>query len=177
MLLESSTSSTERVVALRLILASVLLSLAVSISPMPTPDHPPRPEPRVAAAVASRPVMFEPEPTTTSTTTTTVPKAITTTSTSPPTTDAPTPPLESRGVNWYAVYECENGGYGWSANTGNSFYGGLQFTQGSWEAAGGLQYAPRADLATPDEQIATANVLSRNGRDLLIHWPNCGKRG
>ncbi|MEU9981709.1 transglycosylase family protein [Streptomyces sp. NPDC050856] len=63
-------------------------------------------------------------------------------------------------VDWDAIAECESSG-DWHANTGNGHYGGLQFTQSSWIAAGGRKYAPRADLATKGEQIATARKLAR----------------
>ncbi|WP_328317865.1 transglycosylase family protein [Streptomyces sp. NBC_00388] len=59
---------------------------------------------------------------------------------------------------WDAVAQCESGG-NWSTNTGNGYYGGLQFNNSSWAAAGGTQYAPRADLATKGQQIATAEKL------------------
>ncbi|WP_069174380.1 transglycosylase family protein [Streptomyces griseus] len=59
---------------------------------------------------------------------------------------------------WEAVAQCESGG-NWSINTGNGYYGGLQFSASSWAAAGGTQYAARADLATKDQQIATAEKL------------------
>ncbi len=61
-------------------------------------------------------------------------------------------------ATWDKVAQCESGG-DWSINTGNGYYGGLQFSQSSWEAAGGLQYAARADLATKDQQIAVAEKL------------------
>ncbi|MFI9627152.1 transglycosylase family protein [Streptomyces sp. NPDC052042] len=61
-------------------------------------------------------------------------------------------------ATWDAVAQCESGG-NWSINTGNGYYGGLQFSQSSWAAAGGLKYAPRADLATKSQQIATAERL------------------
>ncbi|MET4644337.1 LysM peptidoglycan-binding domain-containing protein [Streptomyces sp. NBC_01724] len=61
-------------------------------------------------------------------------------------------------ATWDAVAQCESGG-NWSINTGNGYYGGLQFSQSSWAAAGGTQYAPRADLATKAQQIATAEKL------------------
>lgn len=67
--------------------------------------------------------------------------------------------LSKPKVNWDAIAECESGG-NWRANTGNGHYGGLQFTQSSWKAAGGARYAPRADLATRSEQIATARKLA-----------------
>lgn len=56
---------------------------------------------------------------------------------------------------WDSVAQCESSG-NWSINTGNGYYGGLQFAQSTWEGFGGLQYAPRADLATKSEQIAVA---------------------
>ncbi|MFE5242134.1 MULTISPECIES: transglycosylase family protein [unclassified Streptomyces] len=61
-------------------------------------------------------------------------------------------------ATWDAVAQCESGG-NWSINTGNGYYGGLQFSQSSWAAAGGTQYAARADLATKGQQIATAEKL------------------
>ncbi|MFD7669126.1 transglycosylase family protein [Streptomyces sp. NPDC059788] len=62
------------------------------------------------------------------------------------------------GNNWDAVAQCESGG-NWSINTGNGYYGGLQFTNSSWAAAGGTQYAPRADMASKSQQIAAAERL------------------
>ncbi|EUA50936.1 transglycosylase-like domain protein [Mycobacterium xenopi 3993] len=59
---------------------------------------------------------------------------------------------------------CESGG-NWSINTGNGYQGGLQFTQGTWAAHGGGQYAPSANLATREQQIAVAErVLATQGR-------------
>ncbi|UNO41604.1 transglycosylase family protein [Streptomyces sp. MST-110588] len=59
---------------------------------------------------------------------------------------------------WDAVAQCESGG-NWSINTGNGYYGGLQFSNSSWAAAGGTKYAPRADLASKGQQIAVAEKL------------------
>ncbi|WP_431983224.1 transglycosylase family protein, partial [Streptomyces qinglanensis] len=59
---------------------------------------------------------------------------------------------------WDKVAQCESSG-NWQANTGNGYYGGLQFSQSSWAAAGGTAYASRADLATKDQQIAVAEKL------------------
>jgi Transglycosylase-like domain len=64
----------------------------------------------------------------------------------------------SGGVDWNALAQLESSG-NWSDNTGNGFYGGLQFQQSSWVAAGGLQYAPRADEAQPWQQVAVAQRL------------------
>ena len=83
-------------------------------------------------------------------------------------------PAPSGGVNWSAIAACESGG-NWSASTGNGFYGGLQFTEGTWLANGGGQYAPSANLATPAEQIAVAQrVLATQG---IGAWPVCGAGG
>ncbi|WP_282701524.1 transglycosylase family protein [Streptomyces sp. CC219B] len=74
---------------------------------------------------------------------------------------------------WGCIAECESSGR-WHVNTGNGFYGGLQFWQPTWEEFGGLKYAPRADLATRDEQIAVAQeVLAVQGWEA---WPVCSKR-
>jgi LysM repeat protein len=56
---------------------------------------------------------------------------------------------------WDAVANCESTN-NWSINTGNGYYGGLQFSQSTWDAYGGQDYAARADLATREEQIAVA---------------------
>ncbi|MFC8510890.1 transglycosylase family protein [Streptomyces sp. NPDC057411] len=74
---------------------------------------------------------------------------------------------------WGCVAECESGGR-WAANTGNGFYGGLQFWQPTWKEYGGLRYARRADLATRAQQITVAeDVLRTQGWDA---WPVCSKR-
>ena len=75
------------------------------------------------------------------------------------------------GVNWSAIAACESGG-NWGANTGNGFYGGLQFTQQTWLGYGGGQYASSANQATPAQQIAVAQrVLAGQG---IGAWPVCG---
>lgn len=72
-------------------------------------------------------------------------------------------------ADWNTMAQKEASG-NWSANTGNGFYGGLQFTQPSWDAAGGGQYAPRADLASPYQQALTAEqLLQMQGPGA---WPN-----
>ncbi|MBO4259228.1 transglycosylase family protein [Streptomyces griseorubiginosus] len=71
---------------------------------------------------------------------------------------------------WNKVAACESSG-NWSINTGNGFYGGLQFTQSTWEAYGGTVYAGRADLATKDQQIAVAEKVLRGQGPRA--WPVC----
>lgn len=91
-------------------------------------------------------------------------------------THASLPSSSTTAINWQAIFECESGGYGWSVNTGNGYYGGLQFSQGTWAANGGLAYAPRADLASPAQQIAVAETTAAR-RGSLGDWPVCGRRG
>jgi hypothetical protein len=72
---------------------------------------------------------------------------------------------------WDQVARCESGG-NWAINTGNGYHGGLQFNAGTWASHGGGQYAPAANMATKDEQIAVAErVLASQGKGA---WPVCG---
>src|SRR3954453_2542664 len=81
-------------------------------------------------------------------------------------------PASAAEHDWSGVAQCESGG-NWSINTGNGYYGGLQFSQSTWEGYGGAAYAPRADLATPDQQITVAEaVLAGQG---IGAWPVCGQ--
>jgi LysM repeat protein len=73
---------------------------------------------------------------------------------------------------WDAVAQCESGG-NWSINTGNGYYGGLQFSASTWAGYGGTQYASTADQATKAQQIEIAEkVLAGQGKGA---WPVCGK--
>jgi hypothetical protein len=72
---------------------------------------------------------------------------------------------------WDQVARCESGG-NWAINTGNGYQGGLQFSSGTWASHGGGQYAPAANMATKEEQIAVAErVLAGQGKGA---WPVCG---
>jgi uncharacterized protein YabE (DUF348 family) len=82
------------------------------------------------------------------------------------------PPV-TNGAQWDALSRCEAGG-NWAINTGNGFYGGVQFDQNTWERSGGLRYAARADLATREEQIAVASVTQQ--RQGWGAWPVCSAR-
>ncbi|MFG2879996.1 transglycosylase family protein [Streptomyces sp. NPDC048337] len=74
---------------------------------------------------------------------------------------------------WDCVADCESGGR-WAVNTGNGFYGGLQFRQPTWEEYGGLVFAGRADLASRGQQIRVAeDVIGGQGWGA---WPVCSKR-
>ncbi|MEL5955048.1 peptidoglycan DD-metalloendopeptidase family protein [Streptomyces sp. CLV115] len=74
---------------------------------------------------------------------------------------------------WEKVAACESTG-NWHINSGNGFFGGLQFTRSTWAAYGGTVYAPRADLATRGEQISIAEkVLDAQGPGA---WPGCSTK-
>jgi hypothetical protein len=84
------------------------------------------------------------------------------------------PQANVNGGIWDRIAQCESTGR-WNVNTGNGYYGGLQFNQATWKSAGGLQYAARADLATKQQQIAVAeNLRSKRG---LQPWECAGKLG
>ncbi|AII05389.1 MULTISPECIES: resuscitation-promoting factor [Rhodococcus] len=82
------------------------------------------------------------------------------------------PPVENGSV-WDALAQCEATG-NWAINTGNGFFGGVQFDQNTWERQGGLKYAPRADLATREEQIAVASQTQKTQG--WGAWPSCSGR-
>jgi len=101
----------------------------------------------------------------------------------PPTT--PPPPAQAPGTYgppgpeqpywtvWDDLAQCEASG-NWHINTGNGFFGGLQFVQSTWVGFGGLGYAPRADLASREQQIHIAEwVLRGQGWGA---WPACSSR-
>ena len=79
-------------------------------------------------------------------------------------------PAVAGGSVWDAIAACESGG-NWSINTGNGYQGGLQFSQSTWAAYGGTQYAPTADQATREQQIAIAEkTQAAQGWGA---WPAC----
>jgi hypothetical protein len=83
-------------------------------------------------------------------------------------------PAHADSVNWDAIAQCESGG-NWQINTGNGYYGGLQFSRSTWLGYGGGQYAPTADRASRSQQIAVAErTLAGQG---IGAWPTCGKKG
>lgn len=82
-------------------------------------------------------------------------------------------PAEAASSVWDKVAQCESGG-NWKINTGNGFYGGVQFAAGTWKAYRGNTYASQAHQATKAEQIAIARrVLAGQGPGA---WPTCGRR-
>jgi len=74
---------------------------------------------------------------------------------------------------WDRIAQCESGG-NWHISTGNGYYGGLQFSAGTWRAYGGTAYAPTADQATKSQQIAVATKVQR--AQGWGAWPTCSAR-
>jgi LysM repeat protein len=74
---------------------------------------------------------------------------------------------------WDRLASCESGG-NWHINTGNGYYGGVQFADGTWDGWGGERYASRADLATKGEQIVIAAKLVESSG--WGSWPACSSR-
>ncbi|MEV6347718.1 transglycosylase family protein [Actinoplanes sp. NPDC051851] len=81
---------------------------------------------------------------------------------------------DAADVNWDAVAQCESGG-NWRINTGNGYYGGLQFSRSTWRSYGGTKYASTANQASKGEQVAVAEKVLR-GQGIGA-WPTCGRRG
>ena len=90
-----------------------------------------------------------------------------------PASTAPAPSAPSGGV-WDALARCESGG-NWAINTGNGYYGGLQFAFSTWTGYGGTQYAPTANLATREQQIAIATKV-RDAAGGYGPWPGCAAK-
>jgi hypothetical protein len=104
----------------------------------------------------------------------------------PPTTEAPPPPAPTPAVQpvtsgggyndpdnpaaWDRLSQCESGG-NWAANTGNGYYGGIQFSLASWQAVGGTG---RPDEASRETQIAMGQRLWNQGG--WVHWPACSSQ-
>jgi resuscitation-promoting factor RpfB len=84
---------------------------------------------------------------------------------------APTPVSSSGGTVWDALAQCESGG-NWATNTGNGYYGGLQFLQSTWLANGGGAYASLPSEASREEQIAIATKV-RDAAGGYSPWPAC----
>ncbi|HEY6424854.1 MAG TPA: transglycosylase family protein [Pseudonocardiaceae bacterium] len=78
------------------------------------------------------------------------------------------------GTVWDRIAQCESGG-NWATNSGNGYYGGLQFDKGTWSANGGDQYATYPSQASREQQIAVAQRV-RNNRGSYGAWPTCSAR-
>lgn len=85
---------------------------------------------------------------------------------------APAPAVAGDSV-WDRLVQCEASG-NWAINTGNGYYGGLQFHPQTWLAMGGGEFAPYAHLATREQQIVVAErVLAAQGWGA---WPGCASK-
>ncbi|MDT7616275.1 MAG: resuscitation-promoting factor RpfB [Pseudonocardiales bacterium] len=85
----------------------------------------------------------------------------------------PAPPAPAARV-WDQLAQCESSG-NWAINTGNGYYGGLQFDDSTWKAYGGGDYAPRAHQANREQQIAVATKV-RDDRGGYGSWPACAAK-
>ena len=83
-------------------------------------------------------------------------------------------PAVSDGATWDRLAQCEATG-NWAINTGNGYYGGLQFNAATWRAYGGDEYAPLPHQATREQQIAVATKL-RDDRGGYGAWPSCSRK-
>jgi hypothetical protein len=179
----------------RVALASAALATSAGLAFAalgPTQETPPAEEVVVVAGASSEPVAFlsseqqaalqaVPKPTTTTTTAPPPPPtAPPTTSSVPvptPTTAAPPAPTQAAGsgdpydpASWDRLAQCESGG-NWHINTGNGYYGGIQFSLSSWQAVGGQGY-PHEN--SREEQIRRGQMLWEQGG--WAHWPGCTRK-
>ena len=90
------------------------------------------------------------------------------------TNENPAAPAKSFNAVWDRLAVCESGG-NWQANTGNGYYGGVQFDVRTWRANGGTDFAPTADQASREEQIAVAQKV-RDTRGGYGAWPACSRK-
>jgi hypothetical protein len=162
-------------------LAALAIAAALALSAVPTNDDE---QHTVSAALSSEPVIYQPDPDREAAlalraTTTTAPTTTTTHYHPPTTTTLPTPaPAASSNASgdpyseasWDRLAQCEAGG-NWSINTGNGYYGGLQFSLSSWQAVGGTGYPHEHSRAT---QIAMGQRLHAQGG--WKHWPGCSRK-
>jgi len=84
----------------------------------------------------------------------------------------PAPVSLSGSTAWDRIAQCESGG-NWHINTGNGYYGGLQFALSTWDAYGGQQFAARPDLASREQQITVANRVYAASGNSYSQW-GCG---
>lgn len=91
----------------------------------------------------------------------------------PPPPPAPPAPAISNGSVWDALAQCESGG-NWSINTGNGFYGGIQFMHSTWVNMGGRKWAEYPHQATREQQIEVATRLQAQYG--WGQWPACSAR-
>ncbi|MFP5023335.1 transglycosylase family protein [Pseudonocardia phyllosphaerae] len=86
----------------------------------------------------------------------------------------PAAPPVAKNSTWDRIAHCESTG-NWAISTGNGYYGGLQFDRTTWKEFGGTAYAPTADRATREQQIAVAERV-RSARGSYGSWPACAAK-
>lgn len=169
----------------RTLIATLILGAIIAASSvLPTASHP-KPQTQtqtVVAASSTAPIVFHApqveEPTTSttvSTTTTTAPQRRSTTTTAPRRTQVVAPAASrsratgdpSSDASWDRLAQCESGGR-WNLNSGNGYYGGLQFSLSSWHAVGGTG-SPHEHSRS--EQIAAGKRLWQSSG--WGAWPGC----
>jgi Transglycosylase-like domain len=144
----------------------VTVAVSLRVQAIQAPGHPSE---RLGAGVAQESAQRLILPTTTTLPPTTTTRSTTTTTTAPTTTRPAAPPAPGDGI-WDRLAKCEASG-NWAANTGNGFYGGLQFTQGSWESVGGTG---RPQDASRETQIEMGKRLQANQG--WGAWPACSAK-
>lgn len=159
----SALALTYNTTMLRLYYANTQISDPNLIFPGEQLVVPPATEVLTPRALPSDAVVAQPEAVQTTVAATT---ATTTTTSSAPV----AAPASASGSVWYEIARCESGG-NWSIDTGNGFYGGLQFTLSSWRAVGGSGYPNQASAS---EQIALAEALQ--ARQGWGAWPVCSAK-
>ena len=85
---------------------------------------------------------------------------------------APAANFAGGGTVWDSLAQCESGG-NWAINTGNGYYGGLQFNLGTWQSYGGTGYPHQASRET---QIAVATRLRDANGGSYGSWPSCASQ-
>ncbi|TDC95848.1 hypothetical protein E1161_03445 [Saccharopolyspora aridisoli] len=83
-------------------------------------------------------------------------------------------PNDDRAAVWDRLARCESGG-DWAANTGNGYYGGLQFNRSTWVAHGGERYNRYPHRASREQQIAIAQEV-HEARGGYGAWPACSRK-
>lgn len=159
---------TARVVFALTVLAVVLLALLLAV-------HVGRKAQLEVDTLGSEVGLVVPGPALEPTTTTAKPVPTTTTTararTAPIQAASASRPVVVDGSVWDRLAQCESGG-NWSINTGNGYYGGLQFALASWRGVGGQGYPHHASR---EEQIHRAVLLKGSG-PFSRHWPACSRK-
>lgn len=154
--------------ALPFLLAGLVFAVVVVMCVDFWPDE--KPELVEVRAVRQLPVEDRAWTPTRPATTTTVPPSTTTTYPKPTVRLIPKAPVRTVGI-WDQLAECESEGR-WDLNTGNGYYGGLQFSAATWRQAGGTRYAPLPHQASREQQIEIAEAwLAKTSWG--SQWPHC----